>query len=364
MSIGVTEEAIPKHRLEQKKTINEEWMVIVVLGGPLQADLSPGHWLKARLITAIQLYAKNRKQGKPSKLVCTGGDVPGHGKSEAQAMMEYAMSKGVPSCHILTDKEAKDSIQNAIFVAPLLIRLGVRNVTVITSSFHIPRMKHYFSSILRAYDEKGEIFSLSYAGADDGYTDEERKGRIRKEELLIVRSQPLLNQAIEKIHYDAHSSVRGRRAWSMCNINLEDLSQVEAPPRPMQRAATQLSFDTKASPVADEAPSSIKEAQAEEDPSSIRRSFSVNTFLTTKPPKPPPPVLSFVPDGEPAKKGYASAIDPSAIDPSAIDPSAIDPSAIDPPAIDPSAIDLSAIDPPAIDPSAIAPPHASCCADS
>jgi uncharacterized SAM-binding protein YcdF (DUF218 family) len=304
---------VPKQKLEGMKTINEEWAVIVVLGGPLQADLSPGKWLKARLITAIQLYAKNRKQGKPSKLVCTGGDVPGHGKSEAEVMMEYAMSKGVPACHILTDKEAKDSIQNAIFVAPLLIRLGVRNVTVVTSSFHTPRMKHYFTSILKAYDETGEVFSLSYVGADDGYTDIERRGRIRKEKLLIVRSQPLLNQAIEKIQYDAHSSVRGRRAWSECNIQFDTTTQCEvadtAPrrPRPMPRAATHVNLDKQALPDKDAAQASQSDKQAEDSRhsgSSMRRSESVNTFLKSKPKGPDSsPALSFVPDGEPAKKG-------------------------------------------------------------
>ena len=57
---------------------------------------------------------------------------------------------GVPYRRILTDCQAKDTIQNALLVAPLCVRLGIRSITVITSDFHLPRSKFYFDQIFDA----------------------------------------------------------------------------------------------------------------------------------------------------------------------------------------------------------------------
>ena len=193
---------------------------------------------------------------------------------------------GVPYRRILTDCQAKDTIQNALLVAPLCVRLGIRSITVITSDFHLPRSKFYFDQIFdacvrcsclvapnesatalacsctrartlslsrslslslsspahaaaaalpsRSYGGE-KHFDITYAGVEDRLGDAERRDRDRKERLLIVRSTPLLRDAVLAIGYKsaaapgtAGSSVSssvgmsrtqmrpfGRRNWSM-----------------------------------------------------------------------------------------------------------------------------------------------------
>jgi hypothetical protein len=153
-------------------------------------------------------------------------------------MCDYAVAQGVPATDIIVEAEACDSIENALYVSPLLMQMGVRDVVLVTSKFHVPRMKHYFEFVLTAFAAlnhataaadvtakaaaaqaaagiagissdasssrysssfgaglgrfTGHDFRLAYVGAEDGYTDETRQLRLRKEELLIVRSRHVL----------------------------------------------------------------------------------------------------------------------------------------------------------------------------
>jgi hypothetical protein len=145
-------------------------------------------------------------------------------------MCAFANDHGVPACDIIIESEAGDSIENALYVAPMLMQMGVADVALVTSKFHIPRMKHYFESVLMAFAVlnhstavaaaaaaaalvavatggaeagagagvdrvakfTGHGFRLSYVGADDGYTNETRRLRLRKEELLVMRSKHML----------------------------------------------------------------------------------------------------------------------------------------------------------------------------
>ena len=167
--------------------------VLVLLGGPLTIDGHPGTWLKERLDVGAQIFKGwISRNVKDAYLITTGGDCRGLGTPEAEVMKTYLVEKhGIPFRRILTDCQAKDTIQNALLVAPLCVRLGIRAITVITSDFHLPRSKFYFDQIFDAYGGDAH-FDITYAGVEDRLAEKERRDRDRKERLLIVRSTPLL----------------------------------------------------------------------------------------------------------------------------------------------------------------------------
>ena len=255
--------------------------VLVILGGPLTIDGRPGTWLKERLDIGARVFAQWAARGVAERvLIVTGGDCRGIGTAEAEIMKAYLVEMhGVPHRRILTDCQAKDTIQNALLVAPLCVRLGIRAITVITSDFHLPRSKFYFDQIFDAYVLPSLFFSvanewlrprscscarrrvltipppapaalgircslvsrsyggekhfdITYAGVEDRLGDAERRDRDRKERLLIVRSTPLLRDAVLAIGYRgaaapgtagsgsvgmSRTQMRpfGRRNWSM-----------------------------------------------------------------------------------------------------------------------------------------------------
>ena len=185
--------------------------VIVTLGGPLKPDATPGVWLSERIDAGVALYNRAVNEGSPCvHLVFTGGDCAGLGIAEAEVMRRAAIAKGVPSKRILTDCQAKDTIQNALLVVPLLIRLGVEDVTIVTSEFHVRRSKHYFETIFEAYQQP---FSVKYVGVEDYMARHERSLRDRKETLLVRRSQGLLDRSTSEIR-GATGRMLGRFSWS------------------------------------------------------------------------------------------------------------------------------------------------------
>ena len=126
-------------------------------------------------------------------------------------MRRIMVKMGVPKRRILAECQAKDTIQNALLVVPLLIRLGIARVTVVTSEFHVRRTKHYFGTILKAYGCK---FQVKYVACQDHMSLSDRSIRDRKETLLVARSQGLLDRSVSGLTIDAKSHTYGRHSWS------------------------------------------------------------------------------------------------------------------------------------------------------
>ena len=191
--------------------------VIVTLGGPLNPDMTPSLWLKSRIEAGTALYHRHAKIcAGPVYMVVTGGDCGGHGTAEAEVMRRIMVRMGVPDRRILPECQAKDTIQNALLVVPLLIRLGIYHVSIVTSEFHIRRTKHYFETIFAAYSCSVDV---RYVACEDHMTSEERSLRDRKETLLTARSQGLLDRSVAEMRSSLRGqsrdfSCRGRHSWS------------------------------------------------------------------------------------------------------------------------------------------------------
>ena len=113
----------------------ENYDAIIVLGAQVRPDGSPSVQLGWRLDAAEEAY---RQKAVPV-VVCgaQGKDEP---MTEAEAMKQYLVGKGVPETDILTDPESFNTNQNLRNAAELLKNVpGVRKVLIVTSDYHVPR---------------------------------------------------------------------------------------------------------------------------------------------------------------------------------------------------------------------------------
>lgn len=97
---------------------------------------------KRRADFAADFY---RRGGAP-KLIVSGGVehiVDGKKIPEYKIMFDRLKENGVPESAILIETEAADTIQNMLFSASLISRdsyiLNVKNITLITEAYHMPR---------------------------------------------------------------------------------------------------------------------------------------------------------------------------------------------------------------------------------
>jgi uncharacterized SAM-binding protein YcdF (DUF218 family) len=74
------------------------------------------------------------QQGSPSCFIVSGG------RGEAEAMLRYLVSRGIPEERIMTENRARTTEENLLYSMPLLD--GTEHITVVTSNFHILRTKH------------------------------------------------------------------------------------------------------------------------------------------------------------------------------------------------------------------------------
>lgn len=125
---------------------------MIVLGRKLELGGKPSHILSGRMEMASSLFKQKFDLDKDFLLV-TGGLVQrGEGvRTEAEVMKELAEFHGIPSSRIILEKEALSTVDNAHFSKSILNEMGITNVTVITSDFHMERTKLIFTRILKKF---------------------------------------------------------------------------------------------------------------------------------------------------------------------------------------------------------------------
>lgn len=93
-----------------------------------------------RLVTAMQLH---RRLGLP--IITTGGTPLGESVSEAAVSARYLVGLGVPAASIIVEEQARDTRENAAYVAELCRMLGFRRVILVTSHYHLKRAAMMFA---------------------------------------------------------------------------------------------------------------------------------------------------------------------------------------------------------------------------
>ncbi|MGP9833515.1 YdcF family protein [Marinobacter sp. NSM] len=121
---------------------------IVVLGGGVApaghgepySNLESGTdrvWHAARLFHA----------SKAPRVRLTGGNDPDHGAtSEAEAMRQFMIERGVSDRSIVLEQRSRNTSQNAAYSAEILAGAGDNRILLVTSAYHPPRAKGLFEA--------------------------------------------------------------------------------------------------------------------------------------------------------------------------------------------------------------------------
>ena len=131
-------------------------MVLVVLGRRLNDDGSMSMDLIKRCDKALEFFLRE----KPKKVLLSGG-APNKkaDRTEADAMKEYLIEKGVPQDKIIVEDKSLTTFQNAKFSAPIIKELKPQKVFVCSSNMHLKRIYlnplRFFQKHLRDIEVEG-----------------------------------------------------------------------------------------------------------------------------------------------------------------------------------------------------------------
>lgn len=131
--------------------------VALVMGAKVRPDGTPSGRLKARLDTALSLYA----QGLFEQVIVSGG-LGWEGYDEARVMAQYLVDRGIPEEQIIIDIRGYDTYQTALSVHEIMETNGMRSVIIITQYFHISRTKYTLArfGVSQVYSANAVYFGL------------------------------------------------------------------------------------------------------------------------------------------------------------------------------------------------------------
>jgi len=130
--------------------VENKYKVGVLLGGMSGYDKRDlkGYFNHAsdRFIQTLRLY----KTGHIEKILITGGQAnpfPEHDLRESDFLTESFVEMGIPREHIINERNARNTIENAKLTRGHLDSMGVReSVLLITSAAHMPRSARIFAA--------------------------------------------------------------------------------------------------------------------------------------------------------------------------------------------------------------------------
>ncbi len=112
-----------------------EYDAIIVLGAQVKPDRTLSVQLTWRMDAAAEAYER-----KNVPIVVCGAQGPDEPCTEAEAMREYLLEKGIPDEIIMTDPNSFNTNENLKNAQELLKGFpNIRNVLIVTSDYHVPR---------------------------------------------------------------------------------------------------------------------------------------------------------------------------------------------------------------------------------
>lgn len=115
---------------------------IVVLGGDQLDDGEPGPETIARLTFGARLF----KEGAAPLLVVSTGHV-GHAIALGETMGRFAVGMGIPEAAVLVEARSRDTHENAVETARLLLPRGARRVALVSEGTHMRRAAASFRRV-------------------------------------------------------------------------------------------------------------------------------------------------------------------------------------------------------------------------
>jgi hypothetical protein len=124
---------VPNPKPDKTFSTNKDH-AIVILGAALETN----GIAKIKLVERLKKGLKLARVYPEAPIILTGGNQRA-GVTEAYVMARWLRKKGVAPARLYLEDQARDTVGNAIFSAVILQKLGVTQVTVVTSSTHIRR---------------------------------------------------------------------------------------------------------------------------------------------------------------------------------------------------------------------------------
>src|SRR5687768_1146052 len=130
---------------------NEQWgtanAIVLLGGGSEMTDQGPetGIFSYGRLVKAFELYRACKSRSEDCRIVSSGGDTRGYGKSEAELYAEALERLGAARSDLIVEGRSMNTWQNAQFTAEILAGQQPDRVVLVTSGLHVRRSVLYFS---------------------------------------------------------------------------------------------------------------------------------------------------------------------------------------------------------------------------
>lgn len=135
---------------------------IVVLGGGVKSDGSPGISTEERINYAASLF----KKGFANYIILSGGDKI-DSQLEVEQMYKIALAKGVSPEALIKEAQSLNTYENAIYTKKLLSQQNIEsNIILVTSPYHMRRALLCFEKqgieVLAAPVRDSEIYTYGF----------------------------------------------------------------------------------------------------------------------------------------------------------------------------------------------------------
>ena len=124
--------------------------VIVVLGSPNFPDGTLGPIALDRLQGCLSIFNPQKH-----KILCTGGFGTHFNTSpiaHANYLKDFLIQKGVPSTAFLSLALSSNTVEDAVMSKSILIKTEFKDLVIITSEYHVARVKFIFTEILKDFN--------------------------------------------------------------------------------------------------------------------------------------------------------------------------------------------------------------------
>lgn len=98
-----------------------------------------------RIAHALALYRRCHASGNDCKVLVSGGDPLGNGRSEAAVYGDLLRAMGLPDADLIEEGRSRTTWQNAQFSRPLLEAYRPQRLLMVTSGVHMRRALLYFA---------------------------------------------------------------------------------------------------------------------------------------------------------------------------------------------------------------------------
>lgn len=132
--------AVARRVAHTGNTSRTHFDAIVVLGNPATADGNPS----ARELASVNEAVREYERGVAPRLIFTGAAVENR-YVEAEVMARAAEAQGIPVEAVLTETQARNTIQNACYSVRIMRARGWTSAEVIANPAHLPRAAMIFA---------------------------------------------------------------------------------------------------------------------------------------------------------------------------------------------------------------------------